>query len=257
MPNKIDFSKYQFRCSALGKIMSKKGDLTQGNMTYLQELFIGEIYGIRKEVTSKYFEKGNYMEEDAVSMINKVFYPGQLLVKNKERKYDEHIHGEMDTLGPDGIIYDAKNAWDLFSFGKADLTWDYEWQGIGYMKLWEKKKFRLFYSINNMPEHLLIGEERKLFYQHNFVTYEDEEYQNLCLELRAKHNYDHMPLEEKFKVWEVDRDEDKIEALVKKIEVCRKYLCKIYDAHLEMIENNQRLMGNVVKLNLDKLKKIS
>lgn len=250
MPNKIDFSKYQFRCSALGKIMSKSGSLTEGNKTYLKELYIGEYYGIRKEVTSKYFEKGNYMEEDAVSMINKALYPDKILIKNKARKYNDFIHGECDTVAPDEIVYDCKNAWDSFSFGKADLTWDYKWQGVGYMWLWEKKKFRLFYCLNNMPEHLLIGEERKLFYQHNFVTYEDEEYQKLCLELRQKHNYDHLPIEEKFKIWEMDRNEDEIEALKKTIGACRKYLVKVHDQHLEMINNNLRLMGKDVKKEL-------
>lgn len=255
MPNKIDFSKFEFRCSALGKIMSKSNSLTDGNKTYLRETFIGEIYSIRKEVTSKYFEKGNYMEEDAVSMINKALYPDKILIKNKERKHNGFIHGECDTIAPDQIVYDCKNAWDLFSFGKADLTWDYMWQGIGYMWLWEKKKFRLFYCLNNMPEHLLIGEEKKLFYQHNFVTYEDEEYQNLCLELRAKHNYDQMPIEEKFKIWELDGNEDTIEVLKDKIQVCRKFMCKLYDEYLEQIEINKRLMGKKDLKNL--LKKVS
>lgn len=237
------FDNYEFRCSALGKIMSTRGDLTQSNKTYLTELFIGEINGIRKEISSKYFEKGNLTEQDGLTLLNKTLYPENLLVKNKERKHNGWIHGETDCITPDGLVYDIKNAWDKFSFGKADLTNEYEWQLRGYMWLWEADKARLFYCLNNMPEGLLIDEERKLFYANHFVSYEDKEYQRLCEELREKHNYDNMELWERFKVWDVDHSDEMIDKLKAKIKACRAYLNKLWAEEVYRIVKNRSLMG--------------
>lgn len=238
----LNFDNYEFRCSSLGKIYSAKGELTVGNKTYLRELYTEIKEGKRKEITCKFFEKGHFMEEDGVDMINQVLHPKALLIKNKTRKTNGWISGECDTTFQD-IVYDVKNAWDVYTFGKADLTDDYEQQGRGYMWLWNKKKFRLFYCLNNMPEHLLIEEERKMFYRHNFISTEDSEYLKLCEELRAFHNYDNKPIEERFKVWEIHHDEKEIEKLKAKITKCREYLNKLAQEDAEMILNNRLLMG--------------
>ena len=237
-----NFNSYIFRCSSLGKIMSAKGELTQSNKTYLGELFTEVMEGRRKEISSKYFEKGNFMEEDGIGMINENIYPNDLIVKNKVRKTNEWISGECDAIHK-GIVWDIKNAWDVFTFGKADLTDAYEWQGRGYMWLWSAEIFRLFYCINNMPEHLICEEEKKMFYQHSFISPEDEEYQNLCLELRAFHNYDSKPVYERFKIWEIRHEAEQIEKLKVKITKCREYLNSLLADQNTRIEYNKKLMG--------------
>lgn len=237
------FDNYTFRCSALGKIMSPSGKITTGNATYLEELFIGEMEGIRKEITSKYFEKGKYTEEDGINLLNDTLYKGRLLVKNKERKNNGWIQGEADCVAPDGIIYDIKNAFDRFSFGKASLTYDYEWQGRGYMWLWGEPLFRLYYCLNNMPEHMLVQEEKRLFYSNYFLSMEDEKYLELCDELRKKHTYDHMRLHERFRVWDVSHCEEKIRELKEKITLCRRHLNNLFEDRQGELRKNLQLMG--------------
>lgn len=238
----MDFSNYKFRCSCLGNIMSAKGELTVGNKTFLQDLFTEVMEGKRKEVTSRYFEKGHFMEEDGVTMVNETIYPNELLVKNKERKENDFISGECDTVHK-GIVYDIKNAWDVFTFGKASLTDNYQWQGRGYMWLWGVEKFRLYYCLNNMPEHMLVDEERKMFYRHNFLSLEDPEFLQLCKELRAFHNYDNRSMWDRFKVWEVVHSEAEITKLKDKIGKCRVYLNKLLQERNEQIGYNKQLMG--------------
>lgn len=236
------FDNYKFRCSALGKIMSKSGKLTDNNITYLTEMFIGEMEGIRKEITSKYFEKGNYMEEDGITLLQDTLHRGKLILKNKERKENDFIHGEADCIVGD-IIYDIKNAWDRFTFGKASLTFEYEWQLRGYMWLWDKPNSRLFYCLNNMPEHLLCDMERQLFYKHYFATMEDEEYIKLCMELRKKHNYDHMPLYARFRYWEIENNKERIEKAKSKIKECRTFLNELFDLRQDELRQNIEMMG--------------
>lgn len=235
----MEFSNYKFRCSALGKIVSKSGQFTDGNKTYIEEVFIGELYGVRKEAYGKALEKGKYCEEDGITMLNKAIYPESIVIKNKERKSNDFIHGEMDTE-KDGIVYDIKNAYDLFTFGKAELTHDYKWQLIGYMWLWGLKKGRLFYTLNNMPEHMLMAEERSLFYKNpgKYLTMESPDFLTDVEELRKAHNYDHMPIWERFKIWDVPFNEEDVEALKRAIIRAREYMQKLYQEHTEMIAKN-------------------
>lgn len=238
------FSDYKFRCSGLGGIVSKSGNFTDGNKTYIEEVFIGEIEGVRKEAYGKALEKGKWCEQDGVKMLQDTIYKGSLVVKNKVRRHNDFIRGECDVF-KNGIVYDIKNAYDRFSFGKAELSHNYYWQLVGYMWLWEAEQSRLFYCLNNMPDHLLVAEEYSLFYKNKgkYLTMESEDYLKDCEELRKAHNYDNKPVYEKFKVWDVPRLESDIENLKSAIGKARGYMNDLYDEHLAMIENNQRLMG--------------
>lgn len=233
------FDNYEFRCSALGKIISKSGKLTDGIKTYLQDVFIGEIYGVRKEAFGKALDKGVFCEEDGITMLGNTLLKGQLVIKNKERKRNGFIHGECDVF-KDGIVFDIKNALTLFTFGKAELSWDYDWQLVGYSWLWEANRAILYYCLNNMPEALLQEEKMSLFYKNRwkFSTLESEDFLKACDELEAAHNYDNMPIHEKFKFWEVDISEKKIETLKTAVIEARKYLNQLWDEHCEMIQKN-------------------
>lgn len=237
------FDNYKFRCSALGNIVSKSGIFTEGNKTYIQECFIGEIEGVKKEAYGKALEKGKFCEEDGITMLNKTIHKGELLLKNKIRKSNDFIHGECDVFHK-GFVYDIKNAYDRFTFGKAELTHNYKWQLIGYMWLWEAEKSRLFYCLNDMPEHLLIEEERMLFYKNKwkYASVESEEYIADCIELRKAHRYENKPLETRFKVWDLERDNGEIELLKKAITRARKYMNELYDDYVAMIEKNKSLI---------------
>lgn len=234
------FDQFEFRCSGLDKIWND-GKLTVANITFLIELFVQEVDGVRKDINSKYFEKGKYCEMDGVKLIKDCFYPENFVTKNKERKSNGWISGECDLDAPDGIIWDVKNAWDKITFEKAKFSKEYERQGRGYMWLWGAKKFRLFYTLSNMPEHMICEMERKLSYQ--FLTTEDSEYISLVNELRAKHNYDNMKQWEKFKLWEIEHDEQFIRDCKRVILTARTFLNKLWVEREERILSNQRLMN--------------
>lgn len=237
-----EFLKYEFRCSALGKIISKSGKLTDANKTYLQEVFIGILYGIQKEFTTKYFEKGKYCEEDGITMLNDALYKGTIVIKNKERKHNGYIHGEKDTRVRDKV-WDIKNAYDRFTFGKASLTWDYEWQLRGYAWLDDVTESGLFYCLNNMPEHLIVQEERMLFYRGGYATYDNPQYLKACTELREFHNYDNMPLWDRFKTWDVECTKEHIDTIKECVVQGRQYLKDLYITYVESVNKNKSLMG--------------
>lgn len=240
----MDFTNYKFRCSALGKLVSKSGKFTDGNKTYVQEVFAGEIHQTRKEVTSKYFEKGLFEEESGITILQNTLYKNQLILKNKERKSNDFIHGEADCI-VNGTVYDIKNAWDAFTFENSELTHDYKWQLIGYAWLWNLNNAALFYCLNDTPEHLILDEEKKLFYRCNYGTFENEDFIKDCEILRQKHTHSHKPLEERFKIWDFKVTDEEKEQLVPAILNARKYLKELQDERNFRIEKNRSLMGKL------------
>ena len=66
----------KIRCSSIGKIMtnsrSKTETLSKTCRTYLQELAVEEMYGKRKEFSSKYTDKGNQVEDDGIKLCESV-----------------------------------------------------------------------------------------------------------------------------------------------------------------------------------------
>jgi hypothetical protein len=231
----IDFENYKFRCSSLGSIVSKSGTMTQGVKTFLDELFIELTYNVRKDISSKYMEKGTFEETAAIGLINKVLYPDTILIKNKERKSNDFITGECDFVKYK-CVTDVKNAWDIFTFGKAELTHEYRKQLIGYMWLWELDKARLAYTLINTPEHILQKEEYYLFRDGGFKSYDDQNYIEQCEALRARHNYDKMNPYERIKAWEIQRSEDEIEEIKECVLRARKYLIEKEKERQERIE---------------------
>src|SRR5690606_25247155 len=208
------FENYTFRCSSLGKIISKSGKFTDGIKTYLEELFVEEIYGVKKEAFGKSIDKGVFCEEDGITMLGETLLKGQLVLKNKERRMNDFINGECDVF-KNGVIYDIKNALDLFTFAKSSLTWDYEWQLKGYSWLWNSNKAVLYYCLNNMPEAMLEEQKMQMFYRNRwrYSTMESEDYIRDCEKLEEIHNYDRMEIFERFKFWELNVNDNDIERI--------------------------------------------
>jgi len=235
----IDWNTFLFRASGNGHIVSKSGKVTDGIMTHLSDVFVAETEGVRKEAYGKALEKGILCEEDGFAMLNYVFYPNTFVAKEKEPKQNEWCKGTADTV-PDDYVNDIKNAYDLYSFGKAQLSWLYEWQLRTYMMLYDKPKARLFYCLNNMPEYMVLEEQRKMFYtQKKWATMESPEYLKACDELARAHNYDHKPIEEKFKFWEIERDEQKENQLIEAVKSCREILTVMQIERNAQIEKNR------------------
>lgn len=245
------FDDWKCRASSLGRVVTKSGKLTDDAKTYLMEVFIGELYGVKKEAYGKALEKGVACEPDGIKMLNDTLYPGRYLpnVKNSEGggRENEFTKGTSDTI-IDEYVYDIKNAWDRFTFGKAELTHLHEWQLKDYMWLYDKPKGRIFYCLNNMPEHMIIAEEDKLYYTQRgrWTSREDSDYLKACEELRAAHNYDNMPIHHRFKLFDVEFTEEDKEKIISCVNQARSYLNALFYEHKTMLIKNLTMMQDAV-----------
>jgi hypothetical protein len=163
-----NFNNYLFRCSSLGKLMTdpraKSETLAETTKTYLNEIFLQEVYKRKKDISNKYMEKGLLCEEDSLNLyseMNNIF-----TIKNKEKFSNDYIIGTPDILGTNNVD-DIKTSWNLFTFFDAEVTKDYDWQLEGYSILTGKEIKRLVYVLVNSPANLITDEKRRLGWQLN------------------------------------------------------------------------------------------
>ena len=138
--------------------------MTTGMKTYCKTWAKEQLYKRRKEINSKYLDKGNFCEEWSIDFINNHLLEKN--VKNEEYRENDFMCGTSDIVN-DGID-DVKNSYDTATFPILEdeiQNKDYEYQLNGYMHLWKKKTARLIYTLNDLPEHLIEKEARQMAYR--------------------------------------------------------------------------------------------
>lgn len=145
---------FKLRASAAGTLIPNgKGSLISvGGKTYLKEWVISQLYGVEKQIKSKYIDKGIMMEDQAIDFAVKMLNI-DFALKNEQRFEDDYFTGEPDMILDDQII-DIKNSWDAFSFPLFETeipTSDYYYQLQVYMHLTGKRKATLVYVLLDTP----------------------------------------------------------------------------------------------------------
>jgi len=214
----------KIRCSSIGKIMTSpktKGELlSQTTKTYLQELAIEEVYGIRKEFSSRYTDKGNEVEDLSIALCNDVLDLG-FIYKNEEHFTNDWITGTPD-VNTNEILLDVKSSYDAttFPFFDTKLTnKSYFYQLQGYMWLTGKQESLLCYCLIDTPLQIVEDEIRREHWKASLI----EEDLNLRDFVQAKHTFGHIPKEKRLKTFIIERDNEVIEEIKTRIEECREY----------------------------------
>lgn len=193
---------FKARASAAGKLMtaarSKTESLSETTKTYLKEWAISQIYGIQKEIKSKYITKGLTKEDEAIDKAIE-WLDLDFVLKNEKYFEDDYFCGTPDLITDDEVL-DIKCSWDAFTFPLFDTeikNKDYATQLQVYMHLTGKKRARLVYVLLNTPEEMHWEQQLK---------------------------YDDKPKELRIKAFSIDYDPSVIEALKEKIIESRKYI---------------------------------
>jgi len=222
----------KIRASQIGKIMTSpktKGELlSKTAKTYIHEIILREKYGINKEFSSRYTDKGNQVEDIAIAMANEVLDVG-FIYKNDENFQNDWITGTPDVI-TDEVLLDVKCSWDAttFPFFETEIpTKDYFYQLQGYMWLTGKTESLLIYCLVDTPLEIVEDEIRRAHWKFHKL----EEDLDLRQEIESKHIFGNIPLNKRIKIFEVKRDENVIELIKEKIEVARVY----YDALYQML----------------------
>jgi hypothetical protein len=221
-----------FRCSSLGAIMteprSKSEVLSETCKTQLQEVFIREKYGRKKDVSSKYMEKGTLVEEDSITLLS-LFY-NTFYKKNEKNFQNDFISGTPDVILEKKVI-DIKSSWDIFTFHKAkmdEINKAYDWQLQGYMALTGAEEAELVYCLVDTPDHILDGEKRSLAYKLGLGSEGDMKFKHLFDDIEKNGKYCDIMIEERVFVKKIPRCQEKIDKIYQKVELCRNFLKSEY-----------------------------
>jgi hypothetical protein len=221
-----------FRASSVGKIMTdaRSGTgLSETAKTYCKQLFREIRYGRRKEVHTKYMEKGLMCEEDGITLycrLNKKFFR-----KNEATIKNEFICGTPDLFEGDDIrsasvVIDIKSSWDLFTFPfpTDPVNKDYYWQLQAYMALTGADVAKLVYCLIDTPLILMNDEKRKLMYRMGAATSENEEFEKACEELERNMTFSDIPMNERVCEYTVERNDKDIQKMYDRVDKCRAFL---------------------------------
>ena len=191
------------RASAGGKLAtnprSKTETLSETTKTFAKEWLIEQIYGYRKEIKSKYLDKGNQLEDTGIDKAIE-WLDLKFVLKNEKSFEDEFFTGTPDLILEDEVI-DIKLSYDCFTFPLLENeipTKDYFYQVQIYMHLTGKKKARVVYLLLNTPENIAHWEEKK--------------------------DYENQPKENRIKAFEFEYQPEVIELLKNRVIETRNYL---------------------------------
>ena len=212
----------KIRSSCVSKIMpGKRKNWLKGTEDYLRELWVQEKYDRRREISSKYMSKGTIVEDDSITLLSVL--EGKFYEKNEDHFENEWITGTPDITDPE--LRDIKSSWDIFTFHKTlseGITDDNYWQAQSYMDLTGQDVCYINYCLVNTPKQLVEYEKNKILYDPQ--TDDSEVYWEKCKEVERMMRYDDIPKEERLETFPVERNEDDINLIHERVELCRKWV---------------------------------
>lgn len=236
----------KIRCSALGSLLTQPqskvakdaGELSETTKSYLVSVYIEHKYGRKKDIQSKYLEKGKLAEEDSIDLLSK--YEKEFLQKNEDWLQNDYISGTPDIFRGETIhtateIIDIKTSWNLETFLSnvaKPLNPHYIAQLNGYMALSGANTAWICYCLTSAPNSLVEDEKRKLLYRMNVVSDESPEYKLAALELENDMIFEDISINERILKFRVDRDDEMIENIYQKVRKAREFLADFELKHM-------------------------
>ncbi len=205
---------------------SKSETLSKTCISYLDEWVKEQVYNRKKEVTTKYMEKGLKVEDDSLDFLGKELGLGMLL-KNDKQYSNDFMQGTPDVC-LNSLIIDVKNSWNPFTFPlfESDVpNKDYYWQGQVYMNLTGADKFKLVYCLMDAPGDLIEKEANSFCYKEGLIMTE-----SILSEYTKKMTYPDVDNKLKIKVFNIDKNQEDIDKIEERVKECQTYIDSLISA---------------------------
>lgn len=217
----------QFKCRAsqIGKLMTNdRSGKSMGETAknYVKEWLISEITGKTKDIRSKYLERGNAMEADAIARVAK--YYNCELEKNEIQLENEYFTGTFDAKNFERVI-DTKVPFDAFTFPffATEPDKDYYAQLQVYMDLTGLRKASLCYCLENGSQEQI----EKLSWKIAKDLGKDEPDIDDWTTAENELSYDHLSDDLRIKVYEFEYDEVFIAQAKQRVLDARNYITEL------------------------------
>jgi hypothetical protein len=205
---------------------SKGEVLSATTKTYIKELVLEHKYGIKKEINSRYLDKGNQVEDMAIELAEQALELG-FVFKNELYFENDHLTGTPDII-TDTLIVDVKSSWNgtTFPMFEDELpNKDYYWQLQGYMELTGKHNAIVAYCLVDTPEDIVLDEIRRVAWAKKELEPSEETEQDV----RSQHEFSHIPKDKRVKAFLVEKDEHAIWQIKERVEQCREYYTELWN----------------------------
>jgi hypothetical protein len=223
-----------------------KYELSDTCKSYLVQAYVLSKYGRVMEVKTKQMVKGTISEEEAIDMFSVL--EKRPYSKNTERIKNSWLSGTPDLFSGDHVlnsdeIIDIKSCWDIFTFLKNVQEPDndlYYWQIQGYLALTGAKIGTIAYCLVNTPDSIVEGEKWNLLKRMDVATEEDPTFKKEFEILKANRIFDDIPMSERLLTYSVERNDEDIDKIYRRVELCREFLCEFEETHLKFSKKYRR-----------------
>lgn len=205
---------------ALQKV--KQNELPKGAKTYVKKWTKDYLYGRKFGFTSKYTEKGNKTENEAIKFFIDQFPEYGWGAKNEDWFVNDYTHGTPDLLVD--LVVDTKSNYthETFPlFPDDEINETYEWQVRGYMWLTGKEEAIIAHCLMDMPEDMIWNEVRRAKYDDKNEGKDDDQ---LYEEIKALYTYSDLDPALRIRTYHVKRDLEKEEQIKKRVNVANDYI---------------------------------
>jgi hypothetical protein len=239
----MDFSTIRFRASSWGNLLTEPRTKGEGALSItcqkeLLKIYSQEVYGRKKDITTKQMDKGVQVEDSSIILFSKV--TGEFYFKNDERLQNEWFTGHPDIFKGDNILncdelYDIKSSWELDSFLPKLLEAPdkgYVAQLNAYYSLTGANSGGIVYCLVSAPLNILESEKKSLLWKMNVATEYAPEYLQAVGELEKLMMFEDIPEKERCIVIPVERDEELIQKMKDKVPVMRQWLQDFHTKHI-------------------------
>lgn len=224
---------YKASCHTLPTIIGgAKGKLTETAKAMLRSIYIDFVYNRKKDITSKYLDKGIDKEDNSISLYRK---NTQIFTAKNTLEYsNDFIKGTPDLVLNTKklkLVVDIKTCWDIWSYiakTKEVAKKDYFWQLAGYSWLTGIKDIEIAYTLLSNSEYEMMREYEKMKWSLGILEdgTEDTTQQLLDLEDKIRYNntYDDIPEEKRLKVFRFEVKDSDYKTIENYVQLSREYM---------------------------------
>ena len=247
----INWNNIKFRASSWGDLLTEpvaKADKEAGKLSAtcqkaLIKIYNQEVYGRKKDITTKQMDKGIICEPEAIQLYS--LLEGTMYYKNEEELENDWFKGHPDISDDDNIrkakmVNDIKCSWDLDSFMVKlleDADKAYVAQLNCYYSLTGAQGGNIVYCLVSAPPQIINQEMESLQYRMAKNTEKIdflEDYEKAAKELRNLMVFDDIDPRERIIKIPVPRNDELIEKMKAKVPIMREWLEKFHKKHMSL-----------------------
>jgi len=206
--------------------------LSVGAKTRVQEQFLFDKFGIKKDFWSKETDKGNEQEDESLNLFAKT----SGIKKNEQTFENDYFIGTPDIITDDAII-DIKTSFSgsTFPWFENELPENaYFYQVQAYLYLTGRQNGFVAYCLTNSDDLAIQDETRRECWRQKIIDPTDEQLDAIETKVFSQMTFDQIDDKLRVKVYEIKRNDAVIEKMIERIKLCR-----VYYAELENEINNR------------------